>query len=120
VTKDDEILDVAKTFYVDLFTSRNVDDSSVNSFFNGVTPENVLTEDLMQKCEGALTSEECYSAINSMKQNKSPGIDGLTIEFYKHFWPLIGDLLVSTFNEGYDNECLTDSQRMSVFDIQER
>ena len=82
-----------------------------------MTPENVLTEDLMQKCEEVLTNEECYSAVNSMTQNKSPGVDGLTIEFYKHSWPLIGDVLVSTFNGGYDNECLTDSQRMAVLSL---
>jgi len=117
VTTNDGILDVAKTFYSDLFASRDVSDSSVNSFFSEITPESVLCEDLVQKCEGALTSEECHKAINSMKLNKSPGIDGLTVEFYKHFWPLFGDFLLSTFNEGYEKGCLTDSQRMSVLSL---
>jgi len=117
VTTDEEILDVAKVFYSDLFKSKNVSDSSVNCFFNDITPENVLTEDLVQKCEGALTCEECCRAIDSMKGNKSPGIDGLTVEFYKYFWPLVGDLLVATFNECYDKGILADSQRMSVLSL---
>ena len=33
-------------------------------------------------------------AIDKMKKNKSPGLDGISIEFYKKFWPLIGNLLV--------------------------
>ena len=33
--------------------------------------------------------EELYKAINSFKKSKSPGHDGLTIEWYEHFWDLI-------------------------------
>ena len=37
-------------------------------------------------CGGKVTIEECTSVLNSFKENKSPGNDGLTIEFYKFFW----------------------------------
>jgi hypothetical protein len=40
-------------------------------------------------CDGKLTIEECTSAINMMKLNKSPGLDGLTVEFYIPFWDKI-------------------------------
>lgn len=117
VTSDEEILNVAKEFYSDFFTSKNVSDSTVNSFFDDVTPENVLSEELMQKCEGILTKDECHTAVTNMKGNKAPGLDGLTIEFYKHFWPLFGSFLVDTLNETYENGCLTRSQRMSVLSL---
>jgi len=38
------------------------------------------------KCDGKLTIEECTSAINMMKLNKSPGLDELTVEFVQTFW----------------------------------
>lgn len=117
VTADKEILDVAKTFYTNLFQGKTVRNSKVNSFFDNITPENVLTEDLMQKCEGVLNSDECFRAVTSMKRNKSPGLDGLTVEFYQHFWTLIGDLVVDTFNEGYENGCLSESQRIAVLSL---
>lgn len=34
-----------------------------------------------------------------MKNNKVPGIDGLSKEFYVTFWDLIGDHLLEVFNE---------------------
>ena len=116
-TNDTDILEVATSFYSNLFRSKNVSESSVNSFFDSITPEKVLSEDLMQTCEGKITKDECYTAITTMKKNKSPGLDGFSIEFYEHFWPLLGDLLVETFNENYDNGILTDSQRCSVLSL---
>ena len=41
-----------------------------------------------------------------MKVNKAPGLDGLSIEFYTKFWPLIGDLMVEVFNESYKDGVL--------------
>ena len=57
----------------------------LNSFFDTVIPENVLTAELQKKCEGLMTKHECFEAVKAMKKNKSPGLDGLTIEFYEHF-----------------------------------
>ena len=38
---------------------------------------------LKQKCEGEITIEECKNDIFKMKLNKAPGLDGLSVEFYK-------------------------------------
>ena len=34
-----------------------------------------------------------------MANNKSPGCDGLTAEFYKCHWNLVGQLVVNSFKE---------------------
>ena len=80
-------------------------------------PEKELDEEMREKCEGEFTFGECQSAIQKMKKNKSPGLDGISIEFYEKFWPLIGNLLVNVFNHSYENEKLTDSQRTAVFTL---
>ena len=80
-------------------------------------PEKQLNEEMREKCEGEFTLGECESAINKMKKNKSPGLDGISIEFYEKFWPLIGNLLVDVFNHSYENEILSDSQRTAVFTL---
>ena len=36
----------------------------------------------MNKWEGEVSEEECFEAIKIMKKNKSPGHDGLPIEFF--------------------------------------
>ena len=71
----------------------------------------------MEKCEGEFTISECQSAINKMKKNKSPGLDGISVEFYQKFWPLIGNLMLDVFNDSYKNDLLPVSQRVSVFTL---
>ena len=44
-----------------------------------------LTEDLAKVCEGRLTEKECQQAVFEFEKNKTPGSDGLNIEFYQFF-----------------------------------
>ena len=44
-----------------------------------------LTENERDSCERILTKKECWDALQSMKNNKSPGNDGHTKEFYDCF-----------------------------------
>ena len=44
-----------------------------------------LNEQEQTSCEGLLTVEECHRTLNGMGAGKSPGIDGLTAEFYLAF-----------------------------------
>ena len=53
-----------------------------------------------------------------MKLDKSPGLDGLTVEFYLTFWDKIKCSLVDVLNKSQDEKLLTYSQRMgSVFNF---
>ena len=49
-------------------------------------------------CKGMLTKQECWRALNAMKNGKSPGNDGLTKEFYVCFFKEISDSLVAALN----------------------
>jgi len=115
VFTDDEILQVANKFYSDLYDRKDVNESDINDYFDNIIPENVLSQENLQICEGLFTTEECFNAITKMKRNKSPGLDGISIEFYEKFWPLLGELLVDVFNDSFKKGILTDSQRLSVF-----
>ena len=44
-----------------------------------------LTESEKDSCKGRLTKKEIWEALNSMANNKSPGNDGLSKEFYVCF-----------------------------------
>ena len=48
------------------------------------------------------------------KGNKSPGIDGLSVDFYKTFWYEIGDLVVDSLNEAFTNGALTETMNTST------
>jgi hypothetical protein len=47
-----------------------------------------------------------------MKLNKAPGIDGLTVEFYRTFWPFLKHFAVKVFNNCYVKEELSNTQKI--------
>ena len=49
-----------------------------------------------------------------MKNNKSPGIDGFTAEFYKFFWNDLGIYLVRSLNYAYRIQNLSVTQRQGI------
>ena len=44
-------------------------------------------------------------------------MDGICIEFYQKFWPLLGNLLVDVFNQCFHDGKLTASQRTAVLSL---
>ena len=77
----------------------------------------VLTEDDKSLCEGKLTLNECWEALNSMKNGKSPGSDEFTKEFYVSFFGELGPLLLETFNYSFEKEELSASQKQAVITL---
>ena len=49
-----------------------------------------------------------------MKNNKSPGLDGLTVEFFKFFWVDIGHYILNSLNYGYRTGSLSITQKQGV------
>ena len=64
-----------------------------------------------------MTVLECEKSVDKWSLNKSRGLDGLTAEFYKTFWPVIGEFLTTVFNEGFDNGSLSNTQTESVLTL---
>ena len=55
-----------------------------------------LSDDECLLCEGELTENELYNALKNMPNNKSPGNDRLTKEFFLTFWDDIKDIYLSS------------------------
>ena len=70
-----------------------------------------LQDNDIEHCEVKLTLKECWEVLNSMKNNKSPGNDGFTKEFYVCFLGDLGSILVKTSNYSYDEGELSSSQK---------
>jgi len=54
----------------------------------------VIDIDFKAVCDSDLTIQ---IVLHSMKKGKSPGNDGLTVEFYIHFWELIKQPLLCMY-----------------------
>ena len=70
--------------------------------------------------EGPLTISECNVILKTFKSNKAPGNDGLTADFYNYFWPLIGTLMVISFNTSFEKGELSTSQKQSIICLIEK
>ena len=78
---------------------------------------NTLKEEEKLTCEGLLTEDECFKALKEMKNDKSPGSDGITVEFYKTFWDDLNQYLVDSLNFSFVNGHLTDLQKQSIISL---
>ena len=56
----------------------------------------------------------------TFQNNKAPGNDGLSAEFYKVVWPEIGNLLVESLNYSYIHGELSTSQKEAVISLTEK
>ena len=73
-------------------------------------------------CDGLVefTVDECFKSLQLFENNKSPGEDGLTVEFYKTFWNTVGNLMVESLNYSYDHGELSSSQKRAIITLIEK
>ena len=115
ITNQRDILDKIKYYYKTLYTSTNK--QNLNDYIYRTKLESKVNQEDMNVCDGQLSVEECTEAILKMKLNKSPGIDGLTVEFYETFWESIKYLIVFILNRCHEDRKLSFSQRTSVLTL---
>ncbi len=86
-------------FYSNLYKS-NYNKADCDSLF-GIIRDKIhkLNEEDKILIDDELTLEEMDIALKQMSNCKSPGIDGLSTEFLKHFWKDIRKLLYNAFLE---------------------
>ena len=76
-----EILKSAKNFYENLYTRENVSKAAIDELLNKIPTNKKISKEHFDLCEAEISLDEISKAINSQKNNKSPGNDGLTAEF---------------------------------------
>ena len=107
-----------EVFYSDLYDGGTWSDmGSFSSFLTDFNEIPSLVEEKKNVWEGKLGYGECYSALQTFQKNKSPGNDGLTVEFYLTFWPVFGSLLVQSLNYAFEYGELSNSQKQAVITL---
>ena len=104
-------MDAIYKLYSNLYTSHQIKDADI--FLEDIQVDG-LTPELNKHCKGVITHSECQYVMDTMKTNTSPGLDGLTPLWYRHFWGLLRHFIVDVYNESFLNESITDSQKISV------
>ena len=99
ITPHNKIQNELSFFYETLFRNTSANTSEdCERFLNEVSVPKLNYEDA-RICEGDLNELELLKALKSMQNNKSPGNDGLTKEFYETFWNEIKNPFMNSIME---------------------
>ena len=79
--------------------------------------DNQLSNNDSLLLESPITIFEIFNAIKSMNTKKSPGIDGLPIEFYIKFWNIIKNELSEIIVNISKGMLLEDKQRKAIITL---
>ena len=120
ITNNKSILSEIKRFYTDRFTRKiNVTEEECDQFL-GKLDINPVEHEEVSSMGSLITPNEVRKVLKLMPNNKAPGNDGLSREFYWMFFDIIINDLISSLNESYDLGALTISQRQAVITIIEK
>ncbi|CAM2095659.1 unnamed protein product [Caretta caretta] len=101
----------ARDFYTSLFSLDPTYLGACRVLWEELPTVNVGDRD---RLELPLTLAEFSEALRRMPTNKSPGIDGLTVEFYHAFWDILGPDLATVWAESLQGGVLPLSCRPAV------
>ena len=120
ITEFNEVQKELKRFYKNLYTKQSLKTEKECLEYLSKLNAPKLSESDRSICEGKLTLNECWLALSSMKNGKSPGNDGLTKEFYVCFFEELGWLVCKTLNFSFDNGELSASEKQAVITLIEK
>ena len=78
------ILEQTENYYSNLYTSDLTFSESAYDTFTDNVESPKLAEDVNETLEGPLTYQECKKLLETFQNDKAPGEDGPTAEFYTY------------------------------------
>ena len=102
-------------FYADLFSAGSVNAEAQAELLSHLSSP--LPSAFCNACEGPLSMEECFAALQGTVRCKAPGNDGLPMEFYLCFWGVLGSELVETLNSSFHSGLWSRWQRCGVISL---
>ena len=91
-----------KIFYEDLYASKDSQLVDIDLFelFRNIDTKK-LNKDESDSIEGPISYPEAASVLRAMSNNRSPGSDGFSAEFFKIFWKKMGQFIVRSLTMGF-------------------
>ena len=112
-----EILENSTKYYSKLYGPTNISKASIAKYLNSVDVHHTLSDAESELCERAITANECKESLGKMNLNTSPGLDGLTMEFYVCFWSDLKEVLIYSYNEAFHYGELAESHNVSIMSL---
>ena len=120
ISDPNEINNEINRFFKDLF-AKTLQKSSpqVNNFFENIILP-VLNQEQKQDCKNEISKKEVIDAFKSFSNNKSPGNEGLTKEFFEASWSELKEPFLNYISQTKINKKLIASQRQAVVKLIEK
>ena len=118
VTDQTDIFEEEKKFYQKLYTSKiNNPNENIETTFLGSPHIPKLNDTDSNLCDAVLTINECTKAVKLLPNDKSPGPDGFTTNFYKFFWADIKDILFESLQYSFEHKSLSNDQKRGILNL---
>ncbi|CAM2103813.1 unnamed protein product [Caretta caretta] len=104
----------ARDFCTSLFSPDPTDPGACRVLWEELPTVSVGDRD---RLELPLTLDEFSEALHRMPTNKSPGMDGLTVDFYHAFWDILGPELATVWAKSLQGGVLPLSCRRAVLTL---
>jgi exonuclease III len=116
ITTPQEVLKEQVSFYKKLYCNQSANSCMDNC---SLLQENfpVISDVDKEKCDSDVTIEELGFALAELSNNKSPGSDGFTAEFYKFFWADLKLLFFEVVQYEFETGMLSTEQRRSLLTL---
>ena len=117
ITSQEGIMREQTKFYRDIYSSnREFDANKANKFINGSQIPK-LSEEQKTTLDTEISLAETAIALQSMKNNSAPGLDGITTSFLKFFWSKLNKLILESFNMSYTKGEMSVTQKQAVITL---
>ena len=103
-------------FYSNLYKAKDTEEVDIDTLLNYPDIPK-LTPELSTLLEGPLSESEVCLMLKSMKNNKSPGQDGFTVEFFRFFWQYLKTFIIRSLNFAYFTGELSQSQKLGIITL---
>ena len=113
-TRSYDIVKQFEYYYKDMFTAEDIDVNVMDYFLNDLP---VLDDFDQNVCEVPIEVDEIITALKGMENNKTQGPDGIGKEFYLKFIDIFGPILLKVYENIFDENTLSDSQKISFITL---
>ena len=120
-TEPKQIMTEIHNIYSKLYDkdSYNLGENPITRFLDRTNTKK-LPNDQKEVLDKKLPRSELYQALKTFQRNKAPGNDGLTVEFYLAFWPILGKYLEDFLNFAHEHGQLSSSQKQAMITLLEK
>jgi hypothetical protein len=94
------------------YATKTINNEQILQLLNGTTSR--VSDEDNEMLENIISTDDLHHAIKSSKARKSPGLDGIPLEFYKYTWNTIRDDLIQIINEMYIDSTITEPQKYGI------